>query len=114
MNKLEEYKETRTVIEIDLAITISEMLKSNISENAANTFLNSSTIKTIRDKKHSVQIVIINKWFTELLLVSRSLNSKIRVDDVLFSIVYGEATADWVKLYGAIIIPFIKKNKILL
>jgi len=114
MTKLDEFKKERTVIEIDLVYTIEEMLKSSVSKEAAATFSNNESIKAIRSKDHKVQVIIINKWFSELFLIARSLNSNLRVDDVLFALVNGEAVSDWVKLYGAIIVPFIKKNSILL
>lgn len=103
----------RTVLEQDLTHTIAEILTNGISVSAGTAFKLDSSITGVRDSLHNVQMIIINKWFRELLLVAKAGRSELRISDVLMCIEDNIDKADWVKLYTVAIIPYIKKNNIL-
>lgn len=107
------YTQKRTVLEPDLTHTIAEVIKTNISSSASDVFRTNKTIVGVKDNIHPVQMVIINKWFRELLLIAKSSTATLNVVDVLMCIEDDCLAADWVKLYTVAIIPFIRKNNIL-
>jgi len=108
-----EFNKTRTVMEQDLTSTIGKILGDNISSSAESAFVVDKSIMSVKDKIHSVQMIMVNKWFRELLLIAKSYNTSLHITDVLMCIEDNLPPADWVKLYTVAVIPYIRKNNIL-
>lgn len=107
------FTQKRTVLEPDLTLTISSILANQISDSASSMFVLDKNIISVKDKLHPVQMIIVNKWFRELLIIAKGARPDLRITDALMCIEDNIKSPDWVKLYTVAIIPFIKNNNIL-
>jgi len=107
------FNKKRTALEPDLTHTISTTLTTLISDAAGSMFKLDPSIGNVKDNVHEVQMIIVNKWFRELLLIAKSNRPDLKITDALMCIEDNLPAGDWVKLYTVAVIPFIKNNKIL-
>jgi len=98
--------------ELDLVYLTGEHIKVSISESASKLFLEDPVIKDVSKLNSTAQRVIINRYFTDLLLKFRA-NNDVNVSEMLVLLVNDGYDEDWFKLFNLIIAPFIKEHAIL-
>lgn len=117
MSKIDEkafskYVKPKEFEELDLVFLTGEHIKANISESAGNRFLSDPAIKDVSKLNSTAQRVIINRYFTNLLLKFRA-NNDVNITEILVLLVNDGYDTDWFKLFNLIIAPFFKEHNIL-
>lgn len=107
------FKEPRQPGDINLVAIVYVLIKDSLGEQAANNFINSSDIYTVIDKRPLPQRVMINKFFSFVLLRWRNSPISTPVWGVLPYLHLDGDVATWVSNIYRVIIPFLKQNYIL-
>ena len=96
---------------IDLVSIVQANLKDSISEVASNIFINDPIVKDSIGKPTVYQRVLLNRYFTNLLLIYRTI-SDVPVHNTTIMLVNDGLTEDWIKLFNTIVLPFLKDNQV--
>lgn len=110
-NKIEEFKQPRKSDDMDMVFLVGKHIQDFIGTKEADMFYNDPMIKTIVTLGTNAQRVIINRYFTNLLLRFRA-KKDVQVNDILLMLIPDGYIEDWFKIFNKIIIPFLKSNNV--
>ncbi len=110
---LDVFNTKRSENEIDLVTIINRDLETFYNKDATLCFINDGSIQTILDLNHISQRVIINKWFTSMLLQYRANFINVDVSEILMYVSNNSTVDTWIEFMQTIIIPFFKLNNVL-
>lgn len=107
-----EYDKVREDNDFDMVFLVAKHLENDLgSKPAADLFLSDPMIQAVADKTSGVQRVMINRYFTTLLLIFRS-NNDVDITDVIYYLVADGYIEDWFTLFRSYIIPFLKAKNV--
>lgn len=109
---MDEYNKPRDPSDYDMVFLVAKHLEEELNnKNAGNLFRGDPIIASVVSKTSNVQRVMINRYFTNLLLVFRS-KKDVNVTDVLFYLVSDGYVEDWFTLFRTYVIPFLNTNNV--
>ena len=107
-----EYNKQREDNDFNMVFLVAKHLEVDLGNKAAaDLFLNDPMIISVKDKVSNVQRVMINRYFTNLLLMFRATIA-VNVTDVIYYLVSDGYIEDWFTLFRTYIIPFLKTKNV--
>ena len=107
-----EYNKQREDNDFNMVFLVAKHLEVDLGNKAAaDLFLNDPMIISVKDKVNNVQRVMINRYFTNLLLMFRATIA-VNVTDVIYYLVSDGYIEDWFTLFRTYIIPFLKTKNV--
>jgi hypothetical protein len=108
---LEKYFKEREPLDYDLVFLTNLYIKEYIGAEEARLFVENPMIVNVASSNSASQRVIINRYFSNLLLRFRSkINTPI--NDVNMMLVLDGTPEDWFTLFREIIAPFLKEHNV--
>lgn len=99
--------------EVDLVGVVYSLLKHYYSDGAASSFISSYPIPIIIGKGSLQQRVIINRYFSILLLRWRASHPEFPIHDTLIFLHNDGTHSEWIRHFANFVLPFLKINLIL-
>ena len=94
--------------EICMVFMVDKYLTEYLGAQAAEHFRNDPVYKSASGKLLDVQRLMINRYFTNVLLRYRS-KKDININTVITSLINDGTFMDWVTLFRSDVLPFIKQ-----
>lgn len=97
--------------DLDLATTLSFLIRDQLGQKYADAFLQDPDIVSIKNSLAGVQRVIINKYFTILFFRYKAVSNHSILQTLNWLTLAG-TNEDWFKLMSGYVIPFCKHNRV--
>lgn len=109
---MDEFNRPRDPEDYDMVYLVTRHMEEALdNKTAAIMFKNDPMVQGVVNKTSNVQRIMINRYFTNLLLIFRSKKDVV-VNDVLYYLVSDGYVEDWFTLFRTQVIPFLNTNKV--
>ena len=105
------YDAPRDALDENLVYIVYNFLYKLVGHQEAEIFKMDPSIAEVYDKKPEIQRIIINRFFSNLLLKYRSMDNT-RVVDAVIMLPNDGTVSDWLQVYNYVLYPFLKNKKI--
>lgn len=105
------YDAPRDSLDENLVYIVYNFLDKLVGRQEAEIFKMDPSIAEVYDRKPEIQRIIINRFFSNLLLKYRSMDNT-RVVDAVIMLPNDGTVSDWLQVYNYVLYPFLKNKKI--
>lgn len=110
-NTIKELYEQRGVNVPNLCLIVGNHLEFVVGKTESQIFLNDPMIKSVWDNVPVVQLVALNRYFSNLLLKFRA-KKKISVHDTVYMLIKDGTIDDWYTSFSQNVGPFLKVHNV--
>lgn len=113
INAFDMFNTPRVEGEPDLVTLMIRDLTNHYCAAASAIFIAEPAIINVQHLNPISQRIIINRWFTNTLLLYRNRVEDTAVSEILLYVINDGTVNDWLELMQRVVIPFFKKNNVL-
>lgn len=111
VDRIKEFHTERTEDDLDLVQSVYNLIKMKIDQITADIFYNDPDVQSVKDKKPNVQVVVLSKYFNNLLLRYRAHNGY-NVTNELHALGVTQDPIDWLSIFARHVLAFIDTVKV--